>query len=211
MTFGKANPRSADADFARSCGAGCVWKAAAPQRLHRTLPDHLQVFSQLGTAKPDLLFRCAGRPALYVEAKLGCQTEPLQLTRARSWMRATGAKDDQVLLISHFKDELPDEVGWTNATVPIRSMSWHELEQRLQTECDSAVFASKLFQNSREAKCKKKRGLLFKTRHPYGTVMQKLIATWGGAEPEFSVWSADRSAPLPRPRVMARSVRNSRR
>jgi hypothetical protein len=175
------------------------WQIVAPMRLRNQKPIFKmptlssRPADRLGATKPDLLFRAhdSDRPLLYLEAKLGCGTEPLQLTRARSWMRASGAKDDQVLLVSQYVDRLPDSAGWGGPIVPVQTMSWTSLEQNLKrngphyspsARTTLARFSSKLNERCSQELCKTKRRLSFRSKHCFGQIMYQLAAHWSGAD-----------------------------
>lgn len=170
------------------------WRIAAPVRFRNEKPRFknfklLRPVDQVGPTKPDLLFRAHndGHPLLYLEAKLECGTEPLQLTRARSWMRASGARDDQVLLLTQYSDRLPDSIGWKGPSLPVTTMTWHELDEYLHAECahysSSAKtalwkFSAKLNRYRRKGRCKTKRSLVFESQHCFGKIMSHLATRW---------------------------------
>ena len=168
------------------------WRLVAPIRMRRELPERIESCAdefapaRLGGTNPDLVFYRGKKPIFYVEAKLGSGTDCLQLTRARSWMRAHGAQDDQTILLSNFVDHIPAEVGWNGPAVPVRSATWHEIEQGLKKDYDQwsrpsqqlfARFSSLLREKSTGSRIKMKEGMVFPARHRYGEVMQRFIAT----------------------------------
>ena len=168
------------------------WKMVAPVRMRSKLPDQTKSCAhelgpaRLGGTNPDIIFYRAGKPVFYVEAKLECGTEPLQLVRARSWMRAHGAQDDQVMLVSNWIDQIPSDVGWTGLVLPVRSATWQEIEKGLRVNHHtwSAVsqklfdsFSSFLKGKSAGSRTKTKQGMLFPSRHRYGEIMRQFIAS----------------------------------
>ncbi len=170
------------------------WRMVAPKRMRSELPDQIKSCAdelgpaRLGGTNPDIIFYRRGKPVFYLEAKLGSGTEPLQLFRARSWMRAYGAQDDQVLLVSNMVDQLPSGVGWTGPTLPVHGITWHAIESELRRQSSAwhrrsrqkfESFSSFLKQRSSASRNKTKHGMLFPSGHRYGEVMRRFIAAKG--------------------------------
>jgi hypothetical protein len=176
------------------------WKMVAPVRMRLELPDQTKSCAhelgpaRLGGINPDIIFYRAGKPVFYVEAKLECGTEPLQLVRARSWMRAHGAQDDQVMLLSNWIDQIPSDVGWTGSVLPVRSATWQEIEKGLRVNYPSwsatsqklfDSFSSFLQEKSAGSRTKTKQGMLFPSRHRYGEIMRRFTASEGYTKSDF--------------------------
>jgi hypothetical protein len=105
-----------------------VWRMLAPKRLREDRgSDLVESQGTLGVTKPDILWTKQGKPSLYVEVKVSAQTEPLQLQRARSWMKYMGCENDQVVLLAREDVELPISVGWTHAAHSTRVVLWHQV------------------------------------------------------------------------------------
>lgn len=195
-----ANPRSAEDHLTNLLAQvltvpecrRAFWKLVAPTRLHGRLPPEPKAFGRLGTSKPDLLFEDP-HPLLYVEAKLGAQTEPMQLTRARSWMRHSGCADDQIVLLADCEDQIPVDIGWPGAAVPVRTVSWHAVHAALcavakresvtMTLVDA--FGRALASSMRSSRNKVKVGMRSSFHHPFGEVMHEFAARRGIKRAEF--------------------------
>lgn len=105
-----------------------VWKMLAPERLSTDQASKtVESQGKLGVTKPDILWTRRGKPTLYVEVKVSAQTEPLQLQRARSWMKYMGCENDQVVLLAREDIELPTSVGWGHAAHSTRVVLWHQV------------------------------------------------------------------------------------
>jgi len=168
------------------------WRLAAPPRLHGRLPPEPKAFGRLGTSKPDLLFEDP-QPLLYVEAKLGAQTEPMQLTRARSWMRHSGCADDQIVLLADYEDRIPEVVGWPGPAVPVRTITWQAVNAALLAAAKKGAaetaaldaFGRALAASTRTTPNKVKLGMRSSFDHPFGEVMHEFAVRRHLKPPEF--------------------------
>lgn len=196
------NPRSTEDRLTESLAQALVapqpkrafWELAAPSRIHGVDPIRFNEFWKLGPCKPDLLFFAGETALLYIEAKLAAQTEPLQLTRARSWMRRHGAEDDQVILLCNHIDQLIEEVGWPRAALPVKTLTWHSVLNAIAPVSRSNThlvadrfrdFERTLAEYSGDPVHKAKTGMRSSIGHPFGATFHEFAGAREGIRSDF--------------------------